>query len=155
MPMRASAALSPSAISRRAAFRVAARVAARVALLPALAGALTPALLRAQRLGGDPPKHPEPRPDVTAEHVLPDDAVPKKYKDAYQAAREHPEILDGLYCHCDCEKRDGRRSLLSCFESEMPQHCGVCSGEARLAAKLRQEGKGLEEIRAAVDERYG
>ena len=100
-------------------------------------------------------KHPDPRPDVTADAVLPDDDVPEKAKQAYAAARAHPEIFDGLYCHCDCAERDGLRSLLSCFETKMPQSCSYCRGEGELAGKLADEGKSLDEIRKAVDKKYG
>ena len=34
---------------------------------------------------------------------------------AYQIAREIPEILDQLYCYCECDKLLGHHSLLSCF----------------------------------------
>lgn len=102
------------------------------------------------------PRHPEPRPGVTAEHVLPDDKVDAEHKDAYAAAREIPEILDGIYCHCDCADRHSNlRSLLSCFETEMPMSCGICSGEARSALELHRAGKSLTEIRAAIDKRFG
>jgi hypothetical protein len=99
--------------------------------------------------------HPVPRPGITGDAVLPDDQVSAKAKEAYAAAREFPEVLDGLYCHCDCGERDGLRSLLSCFESKMPQTCGICRGEAEMAARLAREGMTLEEIRKAVDKRYG
>lgn len=113
--------------------------------------AARPALLFADP--GD--KHPEPRPGITSEGVLPDENVPEKSKKAYEAAREIPQILDGLYCHCDCADRDGLRSLLSCFETKMPFSCGMCRGEAELAHKLHLAGKTLDEIRAAVDRKYG
>ena len=100
-------------------------------------------------------KHPEPRPGITAESVLPDDQVAEKAKKAYTAAREHPEILDGLYCHCDCAERDGLRSLLSCFETHMPESCSVCRGEAEMAGRLVGDGKSLDDIRAAIDRKYG
>jgi hypothetical protein len=99
--------------------------------------------------------HPDPRPGITATRVLPDERVPAKAREAYRAARACPEVLDGLYCHCDCAARDGLRSLLSCFEGEMPLHCGICQGEAKLAAKLAKRGKSLTAIRAAVDDEYG
>ncbi len=46
------------------------------------------------------------------------------------------------------------RSLLSCFETEMPQSCGICKGEARLALRLSRQGKTLEQSLAAVDAEY-
>lgn len=34
---------------------------------------------------------------------------------AYQVASEIPEVLDQLYCYCECDKHMGHKSLLSCF----------------------------------------
>lgn len=34
---------------------------------------------------------------------------------AYQVAHEIPDILDQLYCYCECDKHMGHVSLLSCF----------------------------------------
>lgn len=101
-------------------------------------------------------KHPDPRPGITAEHVLPADKVDADHRDAYAAAREIPEVLDGIYCHCDCADRHSNlRSLLSCYETAMPMSCGVCSGEARTALRLHKKGKTLEQIRAAIDKQFG
>lgn len=121
----------------------------------ALALVSLPRTLRAGPRRGREVTHPDPRPGITAEHVLAEDAVPEKSRKAYAAARAHPAVLDGLYCHCDCAERDGMRSLLECFESKMPTTCGICRGEAELAGRLAGEGKTLDEIRKAVDERYG
>lgn len=118
-----------------------------------LAAAALP-LRRGLLLAGPGGKHPDPRPGITSEGVLSDEHVPEKSKKAYAAARELPQILDGLYCHCDCADRDGLRSLLSCFETRMPFNCGLCRGEAELAHKLYLDGKSLDEIRAAIDKRY-
>jgi hypothetical protein len=34
---------------------------------------------------------------------------------AYPIAREIPDILDRLYCYCECDKHLGHQTLLSCF----------------------------------------
>lgn len=34
---------------------------------------------------------------------------------SYQIAHEIPEILDQLYCYCECDKHMGHKTLLSCF----------------------------------------
>lgn len=148
---------APVVLGRRAALGALAR-ATLVTL--ALAG-LPPRALRAHAArepqpDGQPPdwRHPDPRPGVTAERVLAEADVPAKYRDAYRAAREHPQVLDGIYCHCDCEEHRGLRSLLVCFEGTMPQSCGICLGEARLAARLHGRGKSLAEIRVAIDDTY-
>jgi len=38
-----------------------------------------------------------------------------KARTAHQVAREIPDILDQLYCYCECDKHMGHKSLLSCF----------------------------------------
>lgn len=121
----------------------------------ALALLAAPRALRA--LGRPLVRHPDPRPGITGANVLPPDRVTtESARDAYEAARKFPELLDGIYCHCDCAERHPElRSLLSCFETEMPMSCGICTGEARLAARLTRQGKTLDEIREEIDERFG
>ena len=34
---------------------------------------------------------------------------------AHKVAREIPEVLDQLYCYCQCDKHVGHKSLLSCY----------------------------------------
>ena len=38
-----------------------------------------------------------------------------KARAAHQVAREIPDVLDRLYCYCECDKHAGHKSLLSCF----------------------------------------
>jgi hypothetical protein len=33
----------------------------------------------------------------------------------HQIAREIPDVLDHLYCYCECDKSVGHKSLLSCY----------------------------------------
>jgi len=101
--------------------------------------------------------HPDPRPGVTAEKVLPPSIVPSTpgALEAYEAARRAPQVLDGLYCHCNCSKSFGHRSLLTCFESEHGSRCDICMGEAMLASQLAARGTSLDQIRKAIDAQYG
>ena len=101
--------------------------------------------------------HPTPRPCITAEKVLPRAAIPRipGALEAYAAARSAPRVLDGVYCHCDCSKHAGHRSLLTCFESEHAAHCDICMGEAMLAAQLADRGASLQKIRDAIDRQFG
>ena len=100
-------------------------------------------------------RHPAPRAGITAARVLPADSVAERGREAYTMAARITGILDGLYCHCDCHERDGLRSLLECFENAMASTCGICLGEARMAAEMHENGKSLDEIRDAVDKEYG
>jgi hypothetical protein len=101
--------------------------------------------------------HPNPRPGVTAEQVLPPSIVPNTpgALAAYEAARRAPQVLDGLYCHCNCSKSFGHRSLLTCFESEHGSRCDICMGEAMLASQLAARGTSLAQIRKAIDAQFG
>ncbi|HEU5185626.1 MAG TPA: PCYCGC motif-containing (lipo)protein [Gemmatimonadaceae bacterium] len=128
---------------------------------------LLPALIASQSMGrnvlaqrprirpaGFP--HPEPRAGVTAELVLPESDLPdrRRVREAYAAARTHPELFDGVYCACRCDKSMEHRSLLSCFESRQPIGCMACRDEAEVVARLARDGRTLEEIRRAVDEEF-
>jgi hypothetical protein len=38
-----------------------------------------------------------------------------KARFTHQIAREIPDVLDQLYCYCECDKHVGHKSLLSCY----------------------------------------
>jgi hypothetical protein len=75
----------------------------------------------------------------------------------FDSVREMPEIADGIRCHCGCADMPGYRSLLSCYEGAdaMARECRTCQGQARVAARLKKSGKSLDEIRAAIDAKFG
>ncbi len=101
--------------------------------------------------------HPDPRPGITGENVLAEAEIGerRRVREAYEAARTHPELFDGVYCACECDKSMGHRSLLSCFESRQAIGCMACREEAELVTRLARDGKSLAEIRLAVDEEFG
>ncbi len=101
--------------------------------------------------------HPDPRPGVTAERVLPAGLLPdaRGVVEAYAAARNAPQILDGVFCYCQCARNFGHRSLLTCFESDHGSQCDICMREAVLAAQLSGRGVTLQQIRRAIDEQFG
>ena len=102
--------------------------------------------------------HPEPRPGITAARVLPNEKL-KDHPDsvtAFEQVRQIPQIADGIGCHCGCATRAGFYSLLSCYEGDgMAMMCEVCQGQGRLAFRLFNSGKTLDQIRVAIDARYG
>jgi len=114
------------------------------------------AVVRGPRSGPHP--HPTPRPGITAEKVLTEAqlgpwvvALP-----AFDEVRQIPEIVDGIRCNCGCADEPGFYSLLSCYEGEgMARVCDICQGQGRLAYRLHRAGKTLDEIRAAIDARFG
>ncbi len=100
--------------------------------------------------------HPEPRPGVSGARVLPASEFGQDARlvQAYTAAREMPEVFDGLMCHCDCEKNFGHRSLLTCYESEHAASCDICLIEGQMAADMHRQGSSLDAIRRAIDARF-
>jgi hypothetical protein len=126
-------------------------LAARVARADALARVHAPSHAE--------PKHPTPRPGVTAAKLpsseeLADtpDAIP-----AFDMVRQIPEIADGIRCTCGCAERPEYYSLLTCYEGTdaMARHCTICQGQGRLAFRMHGQGKSLDEIRKGIDARFG
>lgn len=108
-----------------------------------------------------PPKggwdHPDPRPGIDATNIVADEKLANpSAAPVFAKAREIPEILDGIRCHCGCADLEGYRSLLSCVEgAAMAQFCKICQGEIRVAYDLHDKGKDLAAIRTSIDARYG
>ena len=111
------------------------------------------------RGGAGAPGHPEPRADASAAAagVMPPSffASNPRAMQAYQAAREVPEMLDGLYCYCQCNEHLGHRSLLICFHSQHGAGCDVCIDEALQAQEMTRQGRSLADIRTAIDLAFG
>jgi hypothetical protein len=101
-------------------------------------------------------RHPTPRPSITGAHVLAASTfgADERLVRAYTAAREMPEVFDGLYCHCQCKENFGHVSLLTCFESEHGAACDICLTEATMAAQMHRKGSSLDEIRRAIDTQF-
>jgi hypothetical protein len=101
-----------------------------------------------------PFKHPDPRPGITSENVLAEDKLPKSasVRNAYAAARAHPEIFDGLACACGCYEE--HRSLLTCYETMQPTGCLGCRELATLVAGEIAKGKSLAEIRETYNKKF-
>lgn len=103
--------------------------------------------------------HPTPRPGITAEKLLLSDQLSHNgdAQTAFDEVRQIPEIIDGIRCNCGCADNPGFYSLLTCYEGSgaMALACPICQGQGRMAFRLHKAGKTLDEIREAVDARYG
>jgi len=101
-------------------------------------------------------RHPDPRADLSTVVVAPADryASYPEVAQVYAMAAEIPHVLDGLYCHCDCSRHSGHRSLLDCFRDDHGAGCDICLHEAAIAYQLTLEGRSLKEIRRAIDAEY-
>ena len=102
--------------------------------------------------------HPVPRPGISAANVLTHEQLAESPDliPVFDQVREIPGVVDGIRCQCGCADLEGYYSLLSCYEgTAMARHCQICQGQARLAHRLYKAGKTLDEIRSAIDARYG
>ncbi len=102
--------------------------------------------------------HPDPRPGVDASRVLTADQLEDVpgLVDLYDGIRAIPHIADGIRCTCGCASEEGFRSLLTCFEANgMAKGCIICQTEGRMVVRLHGSGRTLDQIRAAVDARFG
>ena len=100
------------------------------------------------------PAHFTEPPDIKS---LPPTLDPADFKDkvreAYQAAKDHPQLLAQLPCFCYCDTI-GHKSLHSCYEDDHSTGCTVCIDSALTARQLSKEGKGAKEIRDTLIARY-
>jgi len=108
------------------------------------------------RRGEGTTHHPAPRADADAAQVVPAAryASSPRVEQAYAVAAEIPAVLDGMFCYCYCHDNFGHYSLLDCFLSDHAATCGVCMDEALTAYEMTRQGGSLDQIRAAVDQRY-
>lgn len=104
-------------------------------------------------------EHPEPRPGIDGRDVLTAEqlsAFPESVHEIYDMVREIAHIADGIGCGCGCAALPHYRSLLTCYHAGgMAMGCAICQGEARLAYGRYQEGQSLDQIRRAIDARWG
>jgi len=77
-----------------------------------------------------------------------------KTASSYEIARAIPEILDSLYCYCDCKKHFGHKSLLTCYVDDHAAYCDVCMDEAIRAYELFKQGKDILTIRKTIDREF-
>ena len=105
-----------------------------------------------------PGQHPTPRPGITGASVLTKEqlADTPKLVPLFDSVRQIPEVVDGIRCQCGCANPPTYYSLLSCYEGDaMAKHCPLCQGQGNLVVRLHKEGKSLDQIRAAIDAKFG
>jgi hypothetical protein len=71
--------------------------------------------------------------------------------EAYQIARDHPELLSRLPCVCGCMKnRYHHASNFDCFKTDHAETCPACVSIALDAARLNDQGASVETIQRYV-----
>ncbi|NOX33708.1 MAG: hypothetical protein GXP56_08210 [Deltaproteobacteria bacterium] len=73
---------------------------------------------------------------------------------AYEIARENPELLDSMYCYCNCKETFGHKSLLTCYVDTHAENCGICMDQAFYAVSKYRSGMDIISVRKAVDAKF-
>jgi hypothetical protein len=73
---------------------------------------------------------------------------------AYKIAKDNRELIDSMFCYCNCKKNFGHKSLLSCFVDTHAVKCSICQDEAFYASSRNKKEDDISRIRAAVDKRF-
>ena len=73
---------------------------------------------------------------------------------AYRYAAEIPKVLDAQFCYCYCKEKHNHKNLLTCFTSNHGSKCEICMDEVIYAHKLYKEGRSMDEIVIAIDEKF-
>ncbi len=135
---------------------------ARRTLLQAALAAFIPLGTRrplGNRAGSRSVGHPVPRPGITAAKIVPAAELEAGPEIAaiFDQIREIPAVADGIRCQCSCADLPDYYSLLTCYEGPdaMARHCEMCQAEGRLVSRLHRSGRTLDQIRKAIDARFG
>ncbi len=113
-------------------------------------------ILPTLHLGGPSGHHPEPRPMAMRSHTAPaaQYAAYPRVAQIYAEVARVPEMVDGVYCYCNCEEHSGHYSLLDCFRNDHASQCDICLSEGDMVYRMHREGRSLDQIRSAIDHLY-
>ncbi len=73
---------------------------------------------------------------------------------AYKIAKDNRELIDSMFCYCNCKKNFGHKSLLSCYVDTHAVKCSICQDQAFYASSRYKKGNDITGARAAVDKRF-
>jgi hypothetical protein len=73
---------------------------------------------------------------------------------AYDVAKENRDLLDSIYCYCNCKKSFGHKSLLTCFVDQHAVNCTICKDQALYAHSLFQKDNDIAKVRVATDKKF-
>jgi hypothetical protein len=93
-----------------------------------------------------------PKPNVT---TLDPALFTGRTHEAYQAAKEVPEVLAQIPCYCGCMTGFGHRNNLDCFHDDHGVECTMCQSIAIDSRDMYNNGFDIERIRQVIKDRYG
>jgi len=94
------------------------------------------------------------------------DGQQKIVRQVYQLAAQNAELLEWIPCYCGCGESAGHRNNLNCFIHEIRDdetvvwddhgtRCQVCLEIAVLSVQMERQGMPVQDIRQAIDDKYG
>jgi hypothetical protein len=98
------------------------------------------------------PRGPEAPPPMVA--TLSPELFTGKAREAYEAAKEIPEILRYMPCFCGCFNEFGHKNNLYCFKDDHGKICNMCQDIALESKRMHGEGMSIQKIGEAIRERY-
>ena len=110
--------------------------------------------------GSEPATAQAPMLEVAPDGELAFEDIPDGQRGNYLAAADDTEAFTAVRCYCGCEDFLGHDDLLACFvrdDGGWERHatgCGICLAQADMVAELREQGRSIDEIVDAVDDRY-
>jgi hypothetical protein len=69
----------------------------------------------------------------------------------YAQAAQITDRLSKMYCYCQCHEQEGHVSLLTCFQTNHAEECGICLREAAQAYQDWKDGKPVHASQHAAD----
>jgi thiol-disulfide isomerase/thioredoxin len=72
----------------------------------------------------------------------------------YSIDQQNRELLDSIYCYCNCKKKFGHKSLLSCYVDKHARGCDICRDQTFYAYSQYNNGKKIAQIRLTVDQKF-
>ena len=75
-------------------------------------------------------------------------------REAYQAAKDVPEVLEQLPCYCGCRHTFDHKNNLFCFKDQHASACTICENTALEGRKMHDEGVPIERIKKVIQEKY-
>src|SRR5262245_57336035 len=75
-------------------------------------------------------------------------------REAYQAAKDIPEVLEELPCYCGCRHSFDHENNLFCFRDEHASACTICEDIALEGRKMHDEGLPIDKIKQVIVDKY-
>lgn len=93
--------------------------------------------------------------DNAAGQTLPPEIfLDPKAKEAYQVAKDIPDVLRELPCFCGCMRTHGHKNNLFCFMDEHGSACEICEDIALDAKTMHNNGASIKEIQENIKSKY-